>query len=199
MKLSRRDKRVLAAGFLIAVGIVAWSFALSPMQQRWNTARTMLQADRDDLDKLRRIADEGNEYARERERVLRMVRELPDLAASQWVVPALINEVQGLGQESGVTITRYEPLAPKIEESYASYSLTLSCQCSVANLVEFLYDLQEHRPVIAVARLHIVPPGPEAKTPDLSVELLLTTYAVQQVGESEEEEVTQRTGDAATG
>jgi len=199
MKLSRRDKRVLAAGFLIAVGIVAWSFVLSPMQQRWHKARTMLQADRDDLEKLQRIADEGSQYARERERVLRMVRELPDLAASQWVVPALINEVQGLGQESGVTITRYEPLAAKIEESYASYSLTLSCQCSVAKLVEFLYDLQEHRPVIAVTRLHIVPPGPEAKTTDLSVELLLTTYAVQQVGESAGEEVTQRGGGVTTG
>jgi Tfp pilus assembly protein PilO len=198
MKLSRRDKRVLAAGFLIAVGIVAWSYVLSPMQRRWTKASTMLQADRDELAKLRRVAQEREQYGQERQRILDMVRETPDLTASQRIVPVMINEVQGVGQQCGVKITRYEPLPPKVEESYAGYSLTLAGQASLAKLVEFLYDLQEHRPAIAVRRLHVAPPGADAKTDDLSIEMLLTTYAIQQTG-SEEQAATQTAGDLAAG
>jgi Tfp pilus assembly protein PilO len=198
MKLSRRDKRVLAAGFLIAVGIVAWSYVLSPMQRRWTKASKMLQADRDELTKLRRVADERNQYGQERQRILRLVRETPDLTASQRIVPVMINEVQGLGQECGVKITRYEPLPPKIKESYAGYSMTLAGQASLGKLVEFLYDLQEHRPALAVRRLHVVPPGEDAKTDELSIEMLLTTYAIQQTG-LEEQAAARMPGDLATG
>ncbi|MBM3471877.1 MAG: hypothetical protein FJX75_01225 [Armatimonadetes bacterium] len=199
MKLTRRDKRVLAAGFLIAVGIVAWSFVLSPMQQRWMKARASLQADRDDLAKLQRIAGERDSYAQERRRVARMVHETPDLAASQRVVPVLINDVQGLGQECGAKITRYEPLPPKIEESYAVYSLSVAAQCSLPQLVEFLYDLRNLRPAIMVRRLHIVPPGEDAKTQDLSVELLLFTYAIQSADNAAESEATARLPGTAAG
>jgi len=178
MKLTRRDKRVLAAGFLIAVGIVAWSYVLAPMQQRWKKARVALHDDRQDLEKLRRIAEERDRYAADRQRVLRMVYETPDLLAAQRVVPALINDVQGIGQDAGVQITRYEPLPPKVEDTYATYALTLACQGSLEKLVAFLYDLQAHRPVIVARRLHVIPPGPEAKTPDLSIELVLSTYAI---------------------
>jgi len=199
MKLTRRDKRVLAAGFLIAVSIVAWAFALSPMQQRWAKAQKALEADRTELDRLQRMADEQDDYGQERAEVLRMVYETPDLTAGQRVVPSLINRVQGVGQSCGVTITRYEPLTPKVEDSYATYSLTLTGQASLAELVEFLYDLQEQRPVITVARMHIVPPGPDAKTTDLAVELVVSAYAVQQVTESAEGAVSQRSEGADLG
>ena len=199
MKLTRRDKRVLAAGFLIAVGIVAWSYVLSPMQKRWTKARTTLQTDRDELAKLQRIAGEREGYQRERQRVARMVHETPDLAASQRVVPVLINDVQGLGQECGVKITRYEPLPPKIEDSYAVYSLSVAAQASLPQLVEFLYDLRNLRPVILVRRLHVVPPGADAKTQDLSVELLLFTYAIQWTGSTAEPEATARLSGTAAG
>jgi Tfp pilus assembly protein PilO len=199
MKLTRRDKRVLAGGFLIAVGIVAWSFVLSPMQQRWTKAKKTLAADRSDLETLRRVAEEREAYGQERTEVLRMVYETPDLTASQRIVPSLINRVQGLGQSSGVSITRYEPLAPRVEDSYAVYSLTLTGQASLQELVEFLYDLQEQRPVITVSRLHIVPPGADAKTTDLSVELVVSTYAVQQVSDSDGEAVTRSPEGAEVG
>jgi len=199
MKLTRRDKRVLAAGFLIAVGIVAWSYVLSPMQQRWKRARTTLQADRDDLAKLERIAGQRRQYDEQRARLARMVHETPDLTASPRVVPVLINEVQGLGQAAGLRITRYEPLPPKVEESYATYSLSLACQGSLRSLVDFLAALQGHRPVIAVKRLHVVPPGEEAKTQDLSIELLLTTYAVQELPKTRSARETAGIGDASAG
>jgi Tfp pilus assembly protein PilO len=190
MTLSRRDKRVLAAGFLIAVGIVAWAYVLSPMQQRWHKAQRMLQADRHELETLQRVAEERDLYGQERDRVLRMVYETPDLAASQRIIPSLINTVQGLGQDCGVTITRYEPLMPRLEEGYAAYTLTLTCQATLSEMVEFLYDLREHRPVIAVTRMHVVPPGEDAKTTDLSVELVVSSYAVQQASDATEDEAT---------
>jgi len=199
MKLSRRDKRVLAAGFLISVGIVAWSFVLSPMQQRWTKAQKMLQADRNELETLQRVAEEREQYGQERAQVLRMVYETPDLTATQRVIPSFINRVQGIGQGSGVTISRYEPLMPRVEDSYAVYALTLTCQASLSELVEFLYDLREQRPVIAVTRMHVVPPSGDAKTTDLAVELVLSTYAVQQATDSDEEEVTRGSGDAEVG
>jgi len=192
MKLTRRDKRVLAAGFLIAVGIVAWSYVLSPMQQRWVKARTALQADREELSKLQRVAGERESYEQERQRIARMVHATPDLSASQRVIPVLINDVQGLGQECGVKITRYEPLPPKVEDSYAVHSLSVTAQASLPQLVTFLYDLRNLRPVILVRRLHIVPPGEDAKIQDLSVELLLFTYAIQWTEGAAEPEATAR-------
>lgn len=191
MKLTTRDKRVLALGFLVALGIVAWSYVLSPMQERWRKARTMLQADRDELAKLQRVAAERHKYVADRERLLEMVHETPDLAASQYIVPPLINSVQRAGQRCGVRITRYEPLMPRIQESYAVYSLTMACQATLEELVNFLCDLQEHRPVIAVERVHIVPPADDATTEDLAVDLLLCTYAVQKIAATGSEQVTQ--------
>ncbi|MGQ9729681.1 MAG: type 4a pilus biogenesis protein PilO [Candidatus Zipacnadales bacterium] len=199
MKLTRRDKRVLAAGFLIVLSIVGWTQLLSPMQQRWRRSRTALMADREELQKLERIASDRQYQQRERQRVAGLVHEMSDLAAAQLVVPVLINDVRSVGQGHSVRITRYEPLPPKMEDTYATYSLNLTLECSLANLVGFLEDLQRHEPVIAVRRLHVVPPSETAAVQELSVEMLVTTYAIEKLPTGDDSSATVSVGEEEVG
>jgi len=184
MRVSSRERRIVALGLLVALGIVGWVYVLSPMQQRWRKASRHLKASRAELEKLQRVAQEGRRYAERREQIAKMVIQTPDLEAAQRVVPVLINAVEDCGHRRRVQITRYDPLPPKIQENYAEYSLSLNLHSDLDALVQFLKDLRETRPVINIKRLHIVPPGPTAKTQDLTAELLLSTCVIAHKPES---------------
>jgi Tfp pilus assembly protein PilO len=155
------------------------------MQQRWKRVTTRLEERRDELANLRRAAQDQSYYGDVREEMASRVFETPDLGASQRVVPAFINQVEGLGQRRRLQITRYEPLPAKIEDSYAVYSLSLSFRADLAELVAFLEDLQKARPTINIRRLHVVPPGANTETSDLTIELLLATFAIERPMEGE--------------
>jgi Tfp pilus assembly protein PilO len=179
MRLKEREKRVLGLGALAAVGIVAWTYVVSPMQQRWQLASARLKSSRADLTKLRRAAQDRSYYAGRRKQVAGRVIETADLEASQRVIPVLINEVESCGRRRQLRVDRYEPLPPKIEDSYAVYSLNLNFHSDLGTLVDFMKDLREARPVINVKRLHVTPPGPDAKIQQLTVEMMLSTFVVR--------------------
>ncbi len=179
MRITSRDRRILALGLLVALGIVGWTYVASPMQQRWQKANDRLKAGRAELEKLQRVSREGRHYAERREQIAKRVIQTPDLQAAQRVIPVLINAVEDCGHRRRVQITRYDPLPPKIKETYAEYSLSLNLHSDLEALVQFLRDLRETRPVINIQRLHITPPGPAAKTQDLTAELLLSTCVIE--------------------
>lgn len=184
MKMTSRDKRVVAIGLLVVVCILGWMYVVSPMQERWKDAKDTLRTGEEELEKLRRVADQTGFYADERERVAELVRETENLESSPTIVPALINDVQGFSQAHGVEISRFEPLPPRAEDSYAVYSLNLSLRASLNELIGFLEDIQAAEPKINIRRLHVSPPGPTSEMTDLSVEVLLSTFAIEKHGSS---------------
>ncbi|HJN17913.1 MAG TPA: type 4a pilus biogenesis protein PilO [Armatimonadota bacterium] len=188
MKVTARDQKVLIIGLIAVVAIVGWMYVVSPMQQRWSGAKDKLSTGEEALDKLSGLAGERDRYAEDRRRVAEMIREIDELDSSQTVVPALINEVQTLGQVHGIQITRYEPLPARVEDAYSAHSLSLNFRTSLPSLVGFVRDLQNARPVIAVRRMHVTPPGPNSETQDLSVELLLSTFAIEALGDAQADE-----------
>jgi Tfp pilus assembly protein PilO len=169
------------------------------MQERWKRVTTRLEDRKDELANLRRAAQNQGQYGDVRQEIASMIFETPDLAASQRVVPAFINQVEGLGQRRRLQITRYEPLPVKIEDNYAVYSLSLSFRADLPELVAFLEDIQDARPIISIRRLHVTPPGPNAETPELTIELLLSTFAIERPVEEEAGTKTTSTGTADTG
>ena len=179
MRLQERDRRILGLGLLVALAIVGWTYVISPMQQRWRAASASLKSARTDLAKLQRIADQSRYYAGQREEVAKMVIQTPDLAAAQRVVPVMINQIEDLRQRRRIVITRYEPLPPKVEEAYALYSLNLAFHSDLGALVDFLQDIRNAKPVINIKRLHVTPPGPDAKIKDLTAEMLLEAVAIE--------------------
>jgi Tfp pilus assembly protein PilO len=199
MRLKPREKRVLALGLVAACGIVGWLYVVAPMQERWRRVTTRLATRQSDLENLRRAAGERTQYGDLREKIGSMVFETSDLEASQRVIPAFINQVEGLGQRRHIQITRYEPLPAKIEESYAVYSLRLTFRSSLPDLVEFLIDMQEARPIITVRRAHVTPPGPNAETLDFTTELLLSTFAIERATEEQEGTATTSVAEADIG
>lgn len=199
MKLKSREKRVVALGLIVAFGILGWLYVLSPMQERWKRVTTRLADRTSELANLRRAAQNQGQYGDVRQEIASMIFETPDLAASQRVVPAFINQVEGLGQRRRLQITRYEPLPAKIEDNYAVYSLSLSFRSDLAELVAFLEDIQDARPIINIRRLHVMPPGPNAETSELTIELLVSTFAMERPAEEETGTETTSTGTADTG
>lgn len=185
MKLKSREKRVVVLGLLVALAIVGWLYVAAPMQQRWKRVTTRLEDQKSELANLRRAAQDQSYYGDVRQEMASSVFETPDLGASQRVVPAFINQVEGLGQRRRLQITRYEPLPAKVEDSYAVYSLSLSFRADLAELVAFLKDIQNARPIINIRRLHIVPPGANVETSELTIELLLSTFAIERPVEGE--------------
>jgi Tfp pilus assembly protein PilO len=186
MKLTDRDRQMIVLGLVVALGIVGWTYAAAPMQQRWKRVTQRLKAGHADLTKLQRVAQETRYYADRRERIAAMVIQTPNLEASQRVIPVLINEIEDCGHRRHITIARYDPLPPKVEENYAVYSLNLNFHSDLGATVEFLKDLRAARPVTNIKRLHITPPSATSKTQDLTVELLLSTYAIKHPGEPPE-------------
>jgi len=184
MKMTPRDKRVAAIGLLVVVAILGWMYVVSPMQERWRDAKDTLQTGEEELEKLERVAGQAGDYAEERARVAELVRETENLESSPTIVPALIDDVQGFSQIHGVDISRYEPLPPRAEDSYAVYSLNLSLRASLNELIGFLEDIQNAEPKVNVRRLHVSPPASTSEITDLSVEVLLSTYAIQKHGSS---------------
>ncbi len=185
MRLQPREKRIVALGALVALGIVGWLYLVSPMQERWKRVTTRLADGETELTTLRRAAQDRDYYGDVRQKVASMVFETPDLGASQRVIPAFINQVEGLGQRQRIQITRYEPLPVKIEENYGVYSLSLSFRGDLPELSAFLRDIQEARPIINIRRLHVSPPGANAETSELTVELLLATFAIERPGQGQ--------------
>ena len=199
MRLKPREKRVVALGLVGAFAIVGWMYVVSPMQERWRRVTDRLETRESELANLRRAAQGRGDYGAMREKIVSMVFETPELGASQRVIPALINQVEGLGQRQRIRITRYEPLPVKIEENYATYSLNLAFRSDLKGLVQFLKEIQEARPIISIRRAHITPPGPNAATQDFTVELLLSTFGIEHPRESQEGVETTSTGGADTG
>jgi len=199
MRLKPREKRVVVLGLVGAFAIVGWMYVVSPMQERWKRVTDRLETRESELANLRRAAQGRGDYGVMREKIMSMVFETPELGASQRVIPALINQVESYGQRQRIRITRYEPLPVKIEENYAIYSLNLAFQSDLKGLVQFLKEIQEARPLISIRRAHITPPGPNAETPDFTVELLLSTFGIEHPAEPEEGVETTSTGGADTG
>ncbi|MFQ6131555.1 MAG: type II secretion system protein GspM [Armatimonadota bacterium] len=149
MRITGRDRRVLAVGGVAAALILVYA-GVAPLYDRWATAG-------DDIADAQRQLDEvtkAQEFAQRAE-------EMKEIAGrsvssySSWErlgehVPRTISQIENFATYGQLSVTRLEPLPIEDHDHYAKVGLSLSFDCDLATLSQFLYDLERAQPVLAV-------------------------------------------------
>jgi hypothetical protein len=153
VKLSPRDRRIAMFGALAAAVILAYYFGLDPAIAKWTDASKRIT----ERERVIEDARSGNSV-RARAAAL---RERMDFEVTKYVtvedfdahMPAMITQLTDFDTYPGVT--RLDTMPTQVTGTHAKCSLSLSFECGLDQLVEFLYDLQRARPLLVVNDLRV--------------------------------------------
>ena len=173
MKLSPREKALVAVSALVALGYAGTVYVLDPLLESQQTVRQEIARQRTELESLRTLASERGRYQRRVESLRDRVAEAESVLLKENKVPVAAAEVQEwiqrFGQETHVNIVREAVLPPKAREEFVDIPVELSVKGSLRDIHVFLYKVEMNEKLLTIPRFAIR--SSVASTGSLSVDL----------------------------
>ncbi len=150
-KLSGRE-RIFAIGTVAAAMLaLLYVFVCEPLYSKWKG----LDAD---IDKKRNILVQSERVLEARDRIERRYAAYEDFLAAQKlsdeeVDAVMLGVMDSLASQSSVAITNVKPLGAKDEGQYKKFTIRVSAESSMVNLMKFVYDLQSSKQLLKVERM----------------------------------------------
>jgi type II secretory pathway component PulM len=174
MRLSARDQRIAIIG-AVAVGLIlVYSFGIEPAASKWTRLSKDIAAQRKLLD----TAGAGHSTQRRahdlRERMSRDVTSYVAAEDFNAHMPRMITQLTDF--DTYPDVRRLDPMPVQATETHAKCSLSLSFDCGLSQLVEFLYDLQRAQPLLVVENLRVTTAEKDSSL--LRVRLVVSSFAM---------------------
>ncbi len=173
-RLSRRERRVVAAGVVVSMLAVLLSWGVLPLARRWEDRQSAIGAKQAQLAQLRALVESQAARrqglaARQRDHTALRRRLLtgatPALAASN--LQALL---QGYADASRVTLTRVDLVAEPTaggDEGLPAIPVRLSARGDIYGFTALLSRLQYGEKLLVIDELQVSPDGAVGDGPDL--------------------------------
>jgi len=150
--LSKRE-RLIALGTLAIFAIAGIDrFIVRPGMDAFTGSERSLQARRIEARKhMKLLVDESRVEAR--------YKALVGALGTDWtpeaVAAELLEEIERLGQGSGVSIRDVKPLAGRSGEYYETFHLDLECEGSIEEIARFLFSVGESKLRIRIEKMRL--------------------------------------------
>ena len=153
MNLSPRDRRIAMIGGIAVVAILVYYFAIDPAVGKWSQLNKDIAKQEkllDDVAQGRRVRGQAADL---RERIGREVTSYAAAEEFDAHMPRMITQLTE--RETYPGVTRLDTMPLEVLETHAKCSLSLSFECGLDQLTQFLYDLQRAEPLLVVDNLRI--------------------------------------------
>lgn len=178
MRANTRDARALLLGAVGVVAILVYSFVYAPLAGRWHKATSGRAKAEKRLELLQRLGDRNRTSQQRKAELAPLFMVGPDLQGSERYLPRLIDQLENLSGFDALQVERYDPVRAHPGEHYAPCSLTVVFHCKVDALQDFLYEVQQAKPILTVDRLSILP---DKRQPgSLQVHMVVSGYLAQE-------------------
>ncbi len=176
MKLSPRDRRIAIIGAAIVGLILVYYFGIDTASGRWSQLNQQI-AEQEKL--LQALA--GGRLVRGqaealRERIGRQVTSYVAREDFAEQIPRMITQLTNFDTYPADAVSRLEPMPIQTNEAHAKCSLSLSFECELSRLVQFLYDLQRAQPLLVVENVRVSTNDREPSL--LRVRMALSSFAM---------------------
>lgn len=148
-KLSKRDKKVLTIGGVLAAGIVLLMYVVFPFFEAQQSSADALRNKERMLQKAIQTVQRKDVYKAQVEELNlafnQYRRNLLDSPTTSEAAIQLEQIVREIANQNGVRITRTSPIQDrKIEDRYARITVQLNMEANTTQLTNFLYALSTH-------------------------------------------------------
>lgn len=175
MKLSAREGKLVAAGLVVAVLIVAYLKVVDPAWREWNELTIDLANQRRELAKLKAAGNQPDQSA--------MVAKIrPQFGAlltndsEAAHAAAKIQALERICKVSGLRIRSYHPLASSLlDDHWRRYPLKVVVEGDIAELTDTLFRINNELMLMDVERMDIR--RHSDRTDQLNCDLLLSTFS----------------------
>jgi len=179
MKLSKRERILIAIAFLVVLGIGVDALmrhpALSPLFRGDPKARL---AQQEALS--RRLSTEADNLRKD---VKRLEARMKSLAVQQppgKLLPATMKTAQATARKAGVILTEIRPLKAEEESGWARLPIELRLQEAFPKIVAFLYQLESPDLKLAVRKVRLA--SSDSKSDRVDAQIQIEVYAASEGG-----------------
>lgn len=171
----------LAAALLLIVGLDYWMVigdqidTLTQLDNEEDPVGKKQQVKRKLLEKNEQ-ASHLTEYKREVERLKQQVKEAQEQLPTQAEIPKLMRDVAYEGQQSGLTIKRFELTGEQNRGEFAAVPVKMSVEGSYHEVAVFLDRLSKMPRIVNVTNISLASPRTINKKIVLNGEYLATTF-----------------------
>lgn len=159
MKISKRDRRVLIIGGLVCVGLLLVFYGVLPFFESQTEMESKLERAEKALEQSLRVLQSESYYRTQTveleetlERYRTQLLDAEDSARARVQLQAIVRE---LAEESGVTISRSNPMQERRVGDYAQITLQINLQSGMQELTDFLYAISTHSKFLKVEQFRI--------------------------------------------
>jgi len=177
VKLSPRDRRMAIIGAVLVGLILLWYFGIDRLVKEWSHLNEEIAEQRKILGDVEDKESAGKEAQALRERIDQEVATYYEAEQFEAHMARMIDQLTQLYPG----VTRLDTMPTQVNETHAKCSLSLTFECGLGPLVDFLRDLQDQRPLLVVDNLRVTT---NDKTPSLlRVRMAVCSFAMREEGE----------------
>lgn len=176
VKVPLGTKLAIALGAMLAVTAASWALIIRELDSKIDANRgTIVKLEKDLVDK-KVIADNLNQYKRDKELLERRLAEaLTELPAAKDL-DELLRQLNDVGRKSGLDIVNLEPQAETLRGFYASIPVKMTVTGTYHEIAVFFESIAKLRRIVNVSNLAFSSPQKKTQKVMLSASYLATTF-----------------------
>lgn len=176
VKVPLATKAVVVVLLLGAVTAANYFLVIADLQTAIESARTKKRALDEELVKKRVIADNLNQYRRDKEVLERRLAEALTELPPQADIDELLRQLNDVGKKSGLEIVALEPGAEKPETFYASIPIRMQVSGNYHEIAVFFESVSKLRRIVNISAITFQTPTRKAEKVVLSASYMATTF-----------------------
>ena len=169
--------KVIATFVLVALLVAGnWFFLISDLNDRIDGARTKIRTLEEELVKKRVIADNLNQYRRDREILERRLAEALTRLPVDANIDELLRALNDVGKKSGLEIVSLEPGTETPQTFYASIPIRMQVSGNYHEIAVFFESVSKLRRIVNVSGITFESPTRKNEKVVLRASYLATTF-----------------------
>lgn len=183
VKVPVGTKIAVALAAVVGLSGANWWFVIDDLDSRIvNNQNTLAKLEKDLVDK-KIIADNLNQFRRDKEILERRLAEaLTELPAAKDI-DELLRQLNDVGKKSGLEIVNLEPGQESPQTFYASIPIKMEVAGSYHEIAVFLESVSKLRRIVNVSNLSFTSPARKNEKVVLKATYLATTFRFLEAGE----------------
>jgi len=169
--------KIIATAVMVALLTAGnWFFVINDLNDRAEAARTKIRSLEEDLVKKRVIADNLNQYRRDREILERRLAEALTRLPQQADIDDLLRQLNDVGKKSGLEIVSLEPGSETPQTFYASIPIRMQVSGNYHEIAVFFESVSKLRRIVNISGIQFDSPTRKNEKVVLNASYLATTF-----------------------
>ena len=176
LKVPLATKVIVVAVLVADLTGVNWFFGINDLNDRIETARGKIRSLEEDLVKKRVIADNLNQYRRDREVLERRLAEALTRLPQTAEIDDLLRQLNDVGKKSGLEIVSLEPGVEAPQTFYAAIPIKMQVSGNYHEIAVFFESVSKLRRIVNISGIVFDSPARKNEKVVLKASYLATTF-----------------------